>query len=99
MNIWITQVPLSDPNPGVPIAAGGRDASGVRVQGTKEDRTEVGVQSTGKDHTGAEAGARNGTIDLQIGGETVTHPSFPPEGAGTMKSEKKILSFSLPRSS
>ena len=49
-----------DPNPGVPIAAEGRGASGAEVQSTKEDRIEVGVQSTAQDRTGAEAEARNG---------------------------------------
>ena len=64
-----------DPNPGVPIAAEGRGASGAEVQSTKEDRIEVGVQSTAQDRTGAEAEARNGTKGLQIGGETVTRQS------------------------
>ena len=79
-----------DPNPGVPITAEGRGASGVEVQSTTEDRIEVGVQSTAKDRTGAEAGVRNGTKGLQIGGETVTNHLLP-EGAGRILVDNMII--------
>ena len=79
-----------DPNPGVPITAEGRGASGAEVQSTIEDRIEVGVQSTAKDRTGAEAGVRNGTKGLQIGGETVTNHLLP-EGAGRILVDNMII--------